>query len=1135
MSGERGVPRRTPGSNYMRSILCLSLWGACLWVGLFQVNAQDSAEQVEFFESQVRPLLVEHCFKCHGAEKQQSELRLDSREAVLKGGENGPALVPGQPESSRLVAAIRYSGESQMPPDGKLAETQIAVLEKWVAMGAPFPVGLSIPDVEKLAKQKSHWAFQPVKAVEPPAVKEREWCRTPVDQFVLAKLESQQLAHSAGADRRTLIRRVTYDLTGLPPTPEEVAAFVNDNHPDAYRQVVDRLLDSPHYGEQWARHWLDVARYSDTKGYVYAREERFWVHAPTYRDWVVQALNSDMPYDRFLAMQMAADLIAPDDKPNQAAMGFLTLGRRFLGITHDIYDDRIDVITRGTMGLTAACARCHDHKYDPIPTADYYALYGVFMNSHEELVPAAEPPEKSGAYLSFEEDLAEKNRKQSETFTQKRAEAAERIRSRLHDYFVAQTEITKYPQEGFDLILSTNDLIPAVVWRWEAYVATEIQLGNPVFIPWQMFAELQPNDFTAQSPVVLKRLSEPAAGQPLANSLVLAALAPPPGSMKEVTERYAKLLAEIDKAWTESIESAKSLGSPLPNGLPEPDAEALRQVLYGPASPCLIYPESILSTEIYYDSGSVDELWKLHNEIDRSIINHPLALPHAVVLKERPTVRPNRMLRRGNPATKVGFVDRHFLTLIAGPEPKPFTQGSGRRELAEAIISPTNPLTARVWVNRLWQHHLGTGLVRTPSDFGIRAETPSHPELLDWLATQLISSGWSTKTIHRLIVLSNTYKQASSGPADAETRERADLIDPENRLLWRMNVHRLTWEEFRDTLLITTGQLDRKLGGRSVDLFAGGGSTNRRRTLYGTVDRQFLPSTLRMFDFANPDLHIPARSETTVPQQALFSLNHPLMAEKARALVSHAGLAEENDPTEKLARLYRSALQREPTPTQCEVAIAFLSTAAEPPPAQQSAASTTWSYGYGELDETTAKLKSFSPLPHFNGTAWQGGTNWPDTALGWAQLTARGGHPGNDLQHATIRRWTAPRAGTFAVTSSAIHEVEAGDGIRCWIVSNKGGILAKAALHHQTVELNVSSIVLELGDTLDFIVDLHANLNSEQHFWSPVISEVASTNSATPNTWDAARDFSGSPPVLMTNWEQLAQVLLLSNELMFVD
>ncbi len=1133
----------------MRLILCLTLSVIVLSVDQCRAEVPFPPEQMEFFESQVRPLLVEQCQKCHGAEKQKGGLRLDSREGVLLGGENGPAITPGQAETSLLMTAVKYTGDTQMPPDGKLSEAQIAVLQKWISMGAVFPATVSIPDAEKLARQKSHWAFQPVQVVEPPAVHEAGWVRTPVDQFVLSHLESRQLPHSPSADRRTLIRRVTYDLTGLPPTPEEVDNFVRDEDPEAYRQLVDRLLDSPQYGEQWARHWLDVARYSDTKGYVYAREERFWVHAPTYRDWVVKALNHDMPYDQFLTLQIAADQAAPDDKPNQAALGFLTLGRRFLGITHDIYDDRIDVVTRGMMGLTVSCARCHDHKYDPIPTVDYYSLYGVFMNSYETLVPVAEPTEKSAAYAAFEQELAGKVKTQDDTFAAKRNEAAERVRSRLKDYLVAQTELHKAPQEGFDIIIATTDLVPALVWRWEAYIAAEIQLGNPVFIPWEAFAQLPADTFAAQAPEVIAQLRNVKEGQSAANAFVMAAFTQPPTSMKDVAERYATLLTEVNKAWMAGVEASQTLGAPLPTELPQPDVEALRQVLYGPASPCVIPNESILSTEIQFDSGSVDALWKLHNEIDRTLINNPLAPSYAVRLVDREVIRPNRILRRGNPATKVGFVERHFLSLMTGPKPPTFQHGSGRLELAKAIVHPVNPLTARVWVNRIWQHHFGTGLVRTPSDFGIRAEAPSHPELLDWLATQLTSNGWSTKAIHRLIVLSNTYQQSSDGftkktltsglspDRRGEQAGRAEQFDPENRLLWRANVHRLSWEEFRDTLLATTGQLDRTQGGRSSDLFSGAGSSNRRRTLYGTVDRQFLPSVLRMFDFPNPDLHIPSRSETTVPQQALFSLNHPLMAEKARALVAHARLNESDDPAVKLRQLYRAAYQRGPTPIQQEAALAFLAAEVESPSLAPREETKAWSYGYGELDEAAGKLKRFTPLPFFNGSAWQGGISWPDAALGWVQFTSRGGHPGNDLQHASMRRWTAPRTGTFSITSKAIHEVAAGDGIRCWIVASRGGVLAKAAIHNRTEELNVASVALEAGDTLDFIVDIHAGLNSDQHFWAPSVRDTtaAQESPAAPALWNSESDFTGPAPIFLTPWEQLAQVLLLSNELMFVD
>ena len=922
----------------MRSIMSLALAGVLLF-GAHSVGADDavSPEQIEFFESQVRPLLAEQCHTCHGAEKQKASLRLDSREAILLGGETGPALVPGKPESSLLLTAVKQTGDLQMPPKGKLTDAQIAVLEKWVALGAPFPAAVSIPDAEKLARQKRHWAFQRVHPVEPPAVKEAEWCRTPVDQFILAALDHAQLPHSPPADRRTLIRRLTYDLTGLPPTPEEVDAFVRDADPQAYRRLVDRLLDSPQYGEQWARHWLDVARYSDTKGYVYAREERFWVHAPVYRDWVVQALNTDMPYDRFLTLQIAADQAAPEDKPNLAAMGFLTLGRRFLGITHDIYDDRIDVVTRGTMGLTASCARCHDHKYDPIPTADYYSLYGVFMNSRETLVPIAEPTEKSEAYLALEKELAGKIKTQDDTFAAKRTEAAERVRSRLKDYLVAQTELHKAPQEGFDIIIATSDLVPALVWRWEAYIATEIQVGNPVFLPWKVFSQLSNEQWSSNQPPVGELLLLTSESESNANRRIVKSLtqAPLPTSMKEVAQRYAQVLSDVDREWKAALAAATAAGSPAPTQLPDEEDEALRQVMYGPASPCVIPNESILSTEIQYDSGSVDALWKLHNDIDRTIINNPLAPAHAVTLVDREVIRPNRILRRGNPATKVGFVDRHFLSLIAGPQPPPFTHGSGRLQLAKAIVDPANPLTARVWVNRLWQHHFGTGLVRTPSDFGIRAEAPSHPELLDWLATQLTSNGWSTKAIHRLIVLSNTYQQSSDGftkktltsglspDRRGEQAGRAEQFDPENRLLWRANIQRLEAEQICDALFAVSGSLDCRIGGKTIPL------RNRqyvfdhtsidatryettRRALYLPLIRNHLYDMLEQFDYPDPSTSTGLRNSTVVSPQALLLMNSDLATDTAQAFVKRL-FAASPDKEQRLRDAYRIAFAREAT------------------------------------------------------------------------------------------------------------------------------------------------------------------------------------------------------------------------------
>ncbi|HVW00727.1 MAG TPA: DUF1549 domain-containing protein, partial [Planctomycetaceae bacterium] len=434
----------TPPARLVRLVVALVL------TGTWQPSRLFADDALQHFEAKVRPLLVEHCQKCHGVKKQSGGLRLDSRQALLTGGDTGPAVVPGKPEESLLVAAIRQTGDLEMPPSGKLPETQIEAVAEWVRAGAPWPATVDTTAEKLLEKQRQHWAFQPISHPTPPEVREAGWIRSPVDRFVLAKLEAAELPHAPAADRRALIRRVTYDLTGLPPSADQVEAFVADASPDAYAKLVDRLLDSPQYGEQWARHWFDVARYSDTKGYVYAREERFWVHASTYRDWVVKAFNQDLPYDKFLLLQIAADKAAPDDREASAAMGFLTLGRRFLGVTHDIIDDRIDVVTRGTMGLTVACARCHDHKYDPIPTSDYYSLYSVFLNSRERMEQVAEPATRDEAYANFDKELQQREQKRRDTLLAKRNEASDRCRGRVADYLIAQTELSKHPEEGFD-------------------------------------------------------------------------------------------------------------------------------------------------------------------------------------------------------------------------------------------------------------------------------------------------------------------------------------------------------------------------------------------------------------------------------------------------------------------------------------------------------------------------------------------------------------------------------------------------------------------------------------------------------------------------------------------------------------
>ncbi len=563
------------------------------------------------------------------------------------------------------------------------------------------------------------------------------------------------------------------------------------------------------------------------------------------------------------------------------------------------------------------------------------------------------------------------------------------------------------------------------------------------------------------------------------------------------------------------------------------DEEQLRRVLYGTGAVCEVPDEPVVQIEYFFDSGTCVAMWAAQGEVDRWVINSTFNAPYALALVDRETPAHPRIFQRGNPKNLGEEVPRQFLSLLSGDDRQPFHHGSGRYELAEAIIDPANPLTARVIVNRVWAHYFGVGLVNTPSDFGTRAETPSHPELLDWLATQFIEHGWSLKWLHRQIMLSAAFMQSSVETED-DILARALQIDPDNRLLWRMNARRLTFEEIRDSMLAAGDDLDLTLGGKASELFTQPFPT--RRTLYGRVDRQFLPSTLRMFDFANPDLHIPERSETTVPQQALFLMNHPVVLERAKSL---AAIVPEGVPFEDAVRvLYQRVYQREPTEGQQLAGVAFLRASADVEPIEQPPTKDDWQYGYGPFNEASGQTAAFSPLPYFTGTAWQGGASWPDATLGWVQLTADGGHPGNDRDHASIRRWTAPRAMTVAIASELVHQPEQGDGIRVFIVSSRAGVLASTHIHHDTLDLNVDAIDIEAGETIDFVVDMGDILNSDQYLWEVSLTEQPAEGveaSGSVTTWNSQKDFPMTTAQQLTPIEQLAQLLLCSNEFVFVD
>lgn len=884
----------------------------------------DDEQSLELFERKVRPLLVEHCQQCHGPKKQWAGLRMDSREGLLKGGESGPAIVPGDPDASELFSRVTDPDpEVRMPPADSsppLSGDELASLKRWIALGALWPTSpTQSVDAQKLAQQR-HWAFQPVTKPAVPAVRSQTVGDNPVDRFIVEKLKDQGLELSPEADPRTLLRRASYDLIGMPPTAEDVAAVAQDAR--GYEHAIDRLLESPHYGEQWGRHWLDVARYSDTKGYVYTREERFFVHAAAYRDWVIRAFNDDMPYDRFVLLQIAADQVAPGDPAALAATGFLTLGRRFLGVTADIIDDRIDVVGRGLLGLTVSCARCHDHKYDPIPTADYYSLYGVFQNCRERQLAIPRPPDAAPPTPEFEAGLAERQKKADALTAASRAEAASRIRERLGEYLLAQRHLDDHPVFANTQITTKDDLLAGIVRSFESFLARAKRNCDPVFVPWIALAALGDQEFPEAAVHLCREWQQPGAH---VNGRVARAFAVPPTSPKDAADRYAALVREIDAEWIAACNEAKLGGRPEPTSLQDSDSEAFRQAIYGSDSPCVIPDEPIVNTEPYWDTATVESLWKHQAEVDRWLLKHPECATMAMPLFDCNHLEEQAIFRRGNSAMKGDVVPRQFLRVVSGSSRQPFTNGSGRLEMAQAIVDPTNPLTVRVWVNRVWMHHFGQGLVTSPSDFGVRSSPPSHPELLDWLAQEFVAHGWSTKWLHRTIMLSATYRQSCAGPNSEAVRQLAISRDPENRLLWRMNVRRLSMEAMRDTMIAVAGELDATQRG-PVDPFKSG-ADGFRRSVYMLIDRQFLPTAFNVFDFANPDLHTPQRSETTVPQQALFAMNSPFVADRARSIAKQT--AGEVSPERRIRLLFQRVLQRQPTADDMHTGLAFVAAATE--------------------------------------------------------------------------------------------------------------------------------------------------------------------------------------------------------------
>jgi len=691
-----------------RSSIPLLLLALAL-VGSTRSLARGADADSEFFEQKIRPVLVARCYKCHseGADKVQGGLLLDSREATRRGGDSGAAVVPGDLEESLLLSAIRYESY-EMPPDGKLPDAVIADFAKWIGAGATDPRDAPARSLEPAPidwdAAREFWSFQPPRRHPPPEVPGAAALRDPLDAFVVAKLAAAGIAPSPEAERRVLIRRLTFDLTGLPPTADEVAAFVGDSGPLAYERLVDRLLASPHYGERWARMWLDIARYAEDQAHIVGSDSSLcYPNAYLYRDWVINAMNADMPYDAFVRQQLAADLLDPQDRASHVALGFIGLGPKYYRrnapeVMAEEWEDRVDTVTRGLLGLTVACARCHDHKFDPIPTADYYALAGVFASTE-----------------MFNRPLDDQREKAKDGQAKKESEAAHIVR------------------------------------------------------------DAKPRDLNV------------------------------------------------------------------------------------------------------FIRGDVK--------------------------------KPGPVAKRGFPRV-----------LAATTDPLEFQQGSGRLELAEAIVARGNPLTARVIVNRVWALHFGQPLVATPSNFGKLGQPPTHPELLDDLAVRFMQADWSLKWLHRAIVLSATYRQSSAITA------RPQVLDPSNQLLWRMNRRRLDIESWRDALLAVGGRLDGAIGGASIEPEQ---PAERRRTVYSRISRLELNPLLALFDFPDPSAHSARRNKTTTPLQKLFVLNSPFMAVQAEALADRM-LAAAAAEADRIQLAYQTALGRQPSDQELQLGLEFLAGCQQP-------------------------------------------------------------------------------------------------------------------------------------------------------------------------------------------------------------
>ena len=888
----------------------------------------------DFFENKVRPILAENCYDCHTT-AEMGGLRVDSRERLLQGGKSGAALTPGDPDKSLLIQAVRQTGDLKMPKGGKLKPAEIQALADWVKMGAPWPETKaaavpSSPGKVITPEQRAFWSFQPLKAPAVPAVKEKSWAKTDIDHFVLAKLEAKGIKPVGPAGRRALIRRVTLDLTGLPPTPEEVDAFVSDKSPNAYEKVVDRLLGSPRYGERWGRHWLDVARYAedDVRG-LDPKDRGYMPFAGSYvfRDWVIQAFNNDMPYDGFIKAQLAGDLLdGPQRDKSVAGTAIMGQGPWWWDQAEPVQgraderNERIDMVTRGMLGLTVACARCHDHKYDPISQKDYYSLAAVFLNTTYHEYPATSPAEM--AVWEKQQKVIDEKEEALDDFMEQQSDLyGEMLAQKTSKYLVAAWQVTGEPKKTVAEAAVDQKVDPEMLERWIKFLARPPKHYS-YLRDWQDLVKcggtLEQAQFLADN----------------FQNLVLA-----------VAVEAAALKEENDIIKAKAGVRKKPRRDSYPNEFETNDQ-------FCPGCDLELKTMPIERTNVYLDVYKADQEsendqkpdpgllslqgWALERHFSAEVTEHVAALraeiealkkaqapyPFLHGVGDTKTIQSMHVNVRGNPHTPGDPVPERFLSVLSPPDSKPFSNGSGRLELADAIAA--SPIAARVIVNRMWKWHFGSGIVDTADNFGKMGDPPSDPELLDYLAANFVKNGMSIKKLQREFLLSSVYQLSTESSAEV-VKDNAEK-DGANRLYWRANRQRLDAEAIRDSLLFVAGDLDlKKTGGPSTDF----SDENHRRTVYCKVSRYRLDNFLQVFDYPNPSFTAEQRFTTIVPLQRLYFMNSSFVYKQAEAFAKR--VYDEASDAARIQKAYRILFGRAPNEAETKAGLDFLQAHPETP------------------------------------------------------------------------------------------------------------------------------------------------------------------------------------------------------------